>query len=120
MMMVKEELDIELSVKDAQRMATTFKGLADPTRLKILAVLLQGEACVSDLAERVQISQSAVSHQLQLLRHLRFVSARVKVSRFSTALMMSISRISSCKLMLMASTWNQWWRNANADAGLPC
>jgi DNA-binding transcriptional ArsR family regulator len=76
MMMVKDELDIELSVKDAQRMATTFKGLADPTRLKILAVLLQGEACVSDLAERVQISQSAVSHQLQLLRHLRFVSAR--------------------------------------------
>ena len=39
-MMVKEELDIELSLKDAQRMATTFKGLADPTRLKILAVLL--------------------------------------------------------------------------------
>jgi len=76
MMMVKDELDIDLSLKDAQRMATTFKGLADPTRLKILAVLLQGEACVSELSERVQISQSAVSHQLRLLRHLRFVSAR--------------------------------------------
>ena len=80
--MVKDELDIELSIKDAERMATTFKGLADPTRLKILAVLLQGEACVSELAERVQISQSAVSHQLQLLRHLRFVSARREGQQF--------------------------------------
>jgi ArsR family transcriptional regulator len=76
MMMVKDRLTIELSVNDAERMAATFKGLADSTRLKILAVLLEGEACVSALAERVQISQSAVSHQLRLLRHLRFVSAR--------------------------------------------
>ncbi|HAE84995.1 MAG TPA: transcriptional regulator [Anaerolineaceae bacterium] len=74
--MVKEEVNPNLSFEDAERMATTFKGLADPTRLKILAVLLQGDACVSELAERVQISQSAVSHQLRLLRHLRFVSAR--------------------------------------------
>ena len=79
-MMVKEELDIELSLKDAQRMATTFKGLADPTRLKILAVLLQGEACVSELSERVQISQSAVSHQLRLLRHLRFDNSETHAS----------------------------------------
>jgi len=75
-MMVKKEVNPNLSFEDAERMATTFKGLADPTRLKILAVLLQGDACVSELAERVQISQSAVSHQLRLLRHLRFVSAR--------------------------------------------
>jgi DNA-binding transcriptional ArsR family regulator len=75
--MVKQiDSQIELSERDAERMATTFKGLADPTRLKILAVLLQGDACVSELAERVGISQSAVSHQLRLLRHLRFVSAR--------------------------------------------
>jgi DNA-binding transcriptional ArsR family regulator len=75
-MMAKEEINPNLSFEDAERMATTFKGLADPTRLKILAVLLQGDACVSELAERVQISQSAVSHQLRLLRHLGFVSAR--------------------------------------------
>ena len=75
--MVKQiDSQIELSERDAQRMATTFKGLADPTRLKILGVLLEGDACVSELAERVQISQSAVSHQLRLLRHLRFVSAQ--------------------------------------------
>ena len=65
-----------LSDPDAARMALTFKGLADPTRLKILAVLLGGEIRVSDLAQRTQTSQTAVSHQLRLLRDLRFVSSR--------------------------------------------
>lgn len=65
-----------LSDRDAARMALTFKGLADPTRLKILSVLLRGEIRVSDLAERTQTSQSAVSHQLRVLRDLRFVSSR--------------------------------------------
>ena len=65
-----------LSEPDAARMALTFKGLADPTRLKILAVLLGGEIRVSDLAQRTQTSQSAVSHQLRVLRDLRFVSSR--------------------------------------------
>ena len=65
-----------LSDPDAARMALTFKGLADPTRLKILAVLLGGEIRVSDLAQRTQTSQTAVSHQLRVLRDLRFVSSR--------------------------------------------
>ncbi|HPS33459.1 MAG TPA: metalloregulator ArsR/SmtB family transcription factor [Anaerolineaceae bacterium] len=65
-----------LSERDAARMALTFKGLADPTRLKILSVLLGGEIRVSDLAERIQTSQTAVSHQLRVLRDLRFVSSR--------------------------------------------
>lgn len=65
-----------LSDRDAARMALTFKGLADPTRLKILSVLLRGEIRVSDLAVRTQTSQSAVSHQLRVLRDLRFVSSR--------------------------------------------
>ncbi|MFZ3069798.1 MAG: metalloregulator ArsR/SmtB family transcription factor [Anaerolineaceae bacterium] len=71
----KQEIN-HLSLEDADRMAWTFKGLADPTRLRLLAVLLQGETCVSALAESIQSSQSAVSHQLSLLRNLRFVSAR--------------------------------------------
>ncbi len=57
-------------------MAETFKGLADPTRLKLIDLLLKGERCVNDLAEATQTSQSAVSHQLRLLRNLRFVSSR--------------------------------------------
>lgn len=66
----------QLSNENAQRMALTFKGLADPTRLKLLDLLLEGEICVGCLAEATQTSQSAVSHQLRLLRNLRFVSAR--------------------------------------------
>lgn len=66
----------QLSDENAQGMALTFKGLADPTRLKLLSLLLQGEVCVGCLAEATQTSQSAVSHQLRLLRNLRFVSTR--------------------------------------------
>ncbi len=65
-----------LSNEDAERMAVAFKGLADPTRLKLIDLLLKGERCVNDLAEATQTSQSAVSHQLRLLRNLRFVSSR--------------------------------------------
>ncbi|MCJ7696695.1 MAG: metalloregulator ArsR/SmtB family transcription factor [Anaerolineaceae bacterium] len=57
-------------------MATTLKGLADPTRLRLLSVLLCGEACVNDLAEKLGMTQSAISHQLRVLRDLKFVSHR--------------------------------------------
>ncbi len=60
----------------ADRMAATFKGLGDPTRIQVLSVLIQGECSVNDLANAVSVSQSAVSHQLRLLRTLGFVSAR--------------------------------------------
>ena len=67
-----EPLDLET----AQRIASTFKGLGDGTRLRLLSILLKGETCVSDLAEQTGISQSAVSHQLRTLRDLGFVSNR--------------------------------------------
>lgn len=65
-----------LDHETADLIATTFKGLGDSTRLRLLAILLEGETCVSDLAEMIGISQSAVSHQLRVLRNLRFVSTR--------------------------------------------
>lgn len=68
--------DSVLPLIRAEAMAATFKALADPTRLRLLSVLFQGEICVNDLAEHVGISQSAVSHQLRILRNLRFVSHR--------------------------------------------
>ncbi len=67
-----EPLDLET----AQKIASTFKGLGDGTRLRLLSILLKGETCVSDLAEQTGISQSAVSHQLRTLRDLGFVSNR--------------------------------------------
>ena len=65
-----------LPVATAEKMADTYKGLADPTRLRILFIIFQGEICVNDLAEQVEMSQSAISHQLRILRDLGFVSTR--------------------------------------------
>jgi DNA-binding transcriptional ArsR family regulator len=53
-----------------------FKALGDPTRLRLLTALGQGELCVCDLASLAGISESATSHQLRLLRALRLVRAR--------------------------------------------
>ena len=56
--------------------AATFKGLSDPSRLHLLAILLGGETNVNDLAAQCGLSPSATSHQLRVLRNLRFVTAR--------------------------------------------
>jgi len=61
---------------DFNSMAATFKGLSDPSRLQLLAILLDGEANVGDLAAQCGLSPSATSHQLRVLRNLRFVAAR--------------------------------------------
>jgi ArsR family transcriptional regulator, lead/cadmium/zinc/bismuth-responsive transcriptional repressor len=60
----------------AQRMADFFGLLADPSRLRILSLLATAELCVGDLAIALQMSDSAVSHQLKTLRALRLVSYR--------------------------------------------
>lgn len=57
-------------------LAEVFGVLADSTRLKIIATLMDGEVCVCDIAERLGLRQSTVSHQLRLLRNLRLVSHR--------------------------------------------
>ncbi|MDY6846823.1 MAG: metalloregulator ArsR/SmtB family transcription factor [Chloroflexota bacterium] len=54
-------------------MAESFKALSDPTRLQILALLFPGERSVGDLADHLDVSQSAVSHQLRILRALDIV-----------------------------------------------
>jgi DNA-binding transcriptional ArsR family regulator len=57
-------------------LADTFNALGDPTRVRILDALSHGELCVCDLAAVLSLSQSAVSHQLRLLRGLRLVRPR--------------------------------------------
>jgi ArsR family transcriptional regulator, lead/cadmium/zinc/bismuth-responsive transcriptional repressor len=57
-------------------LADTFSALGDPTRVRILDALSHGELCVCDLAAVLKLSQSAVSHQLRLLRGLRLVRPR--------------------------------------------
>ena len=54
----------------------TFRVLGDPTRVRILDALAQAELCVGELARRLDVSESAVSHQLRLLRSRRIVRGR--------------------------------------------
>lgn len=65
-----------LGTDKAQRMAEFFSLLGDANRLRILSVLAQKELCVCDLAAALDMSESAVSHQLRTLRAMRLVSYR--------------------------------------------
>ncbi len=62
--------------KERYDLAEFFKVFGDVTRLRILEVLSGQELCVSDLADRLGMGQSAVSHQLRLLKQLRLVRFR--------------------------------------------
>ncbi|MCA9610302.1 MAG: helix-turn-helix transcriptional regulator [Myxococcales bacterium] len=64
------------SPAEAERLANTFKALADPGRLVLLALLATDELCVHEIAERLEREQSAVSHQLRVLRDRQLVRAR--------------------------------------------
>ncbi len=59
-----------------ERLAAIFKTLSDPTRLRLLCALGDGDSCVHDLCARLAMSQPAVSHQLRLLRDARLVRGR--------------------------------------------
>ena len=70
-------LDQVLSLPDADRVSEIFGLLADPSRARIVHALgLTDELCVCDLALLVGMGQSAVSHQLRLLRTSRVVERR--------------------------------------------
>lgn len=64
------------SATDLTGMTEIFSALADPTRLRIIAALASSELCVCDLAATVGMSQSAVSHQLRVLRDRGLVRSR--------------------------------------------
>jgi DNA-binding transcriptional ArsR family regulator len=65
-----------VAADDAAALADLFRMLGDPTRVRILDVLAKGELCVCDLATLLGSSESAVSHQLRLLRTTRLVRPR--------------------------------------------
>jgi ArsR family transcriptional regulator len=70
---VRERL---LDDESAAALAETFRVLGDPTRIRILDALQRSEVPVCDLAGVLGVTQSAVSHQLRLLRSMRLVRAR--------------------------------------------
>src|SRR5512139_2535680 len=68
--------DTLIPARDLAALAEIFKILGDPTRVRLLDALSRAELCVCDLASLVGLSESAVSHQLRLLRGTRVVRAR--------------------------------------------
>ena len=57
-------------------MAELFKVFGDSTRIRILFVLFEAEVCVYDLAEALNMTQSAISHQLKILKQSRLIKGR--------------------------------------------
>jgi len=68
---LKGKMPADESLKE---LADTFKLLSDFTRVKILYVLSLSELCVQDISDLTGVSQSAVSHQLRILRNSRLVT----------------------------------------------
>ena len=75
---MQEEFDMEKELQQEiiQELAEFFKIFGDATRIRILQTLLEGERNVGDLADVLEMSQSAVSHQLRVLRQNDLVKYR--------------------------------------------
>lgn len=59
-----------------EQIADLFKAFGDPTRVHILSLLQQQELCVGEIADGVAISQSAISHQLRILKQMHLIKFR--------------------------------------------
>lgn len=70
---IREEL---LPFEQRMRVAEFFKIMGDPTRISILSALALDEMCVCDIAVLLNMTQSAISHQLKTLRQARLVKYR--------------------------------------------
>ncbi len=60
----------------ASDLANLFEALSDPTRIRIISALIEGEIGVGDLVERIGLTKSAISHQLRGLRDKRIIRTR--------------------------------------------
>lgn len=70
---VNREMPDETQLYDLSEL---FKVFGDSTRIRILFVLFEAEVCVCDLAEILHMTQSAVSHQLRILKHSKLIKSR--------------------------------------------
>lgn len=70
---VNEKMPREEELYD---LAELFKVFGDSTRIRILFVLFEAEVCVCDLAETLHMTQSAISHQLKILKQNKLVKSR--------------------------------------------
>ncbi|WP_308635990.1 ArsR/SmtB family transcription factor [Paenibacillus silvisoli] len=92
-----------LSEKTVEDISLMFKALADPTRIRILYMLTQEECSVNHIAEVLDLSQSAVSHQLSYLRTMRLVKHR----RSGTAIIYSCNDNHVISLLKQAITHSE-------------
>ena len=59
-----------------EQIAELFKAFADPTRVQILSLLVDEELCVNEITEAVELTQSAISHQLRILKQMHLIKFR--------------------------------------------
>lgn len=76
-------LDLVTKIKNSQPnedilydLAELFKVFGDSTRIRILSVLMEDELCVCDICETLQMTQSAISHQLRVLKNAKLIRNR--------------------------------------------
>lgn len=73
---VKQVVQVMPEEQELLDLSEFFKVFGDSTRIKILYVLSQSEMCVCDIANLLQMGQSAISHQLRVLKQMRLVTFR--------------------------------------------
>jgi ArsR family transcriptional regulator len=73
---MKKNLNNELKGNELIKLTNLYKEFSDPTRVRIMMLLLNLEACVQDIANILNMTQSAVSHQLKLLKSEDLVKSR--------------------------------------------
>jgi DNA-binding transcriptional ArsR family regulator len=76
----------ELTEDTAGQLSSLFDALSDPTRLRIIVALIDGEKNVGDLVTIIGLSKSAVSHQLRILRDKHLVRSRKQGQKVYVAL----------------------------------
>ena len=73
---VKDVREHMPDTEQLQALADFYKVFGDFTRIRILCILLRGEMCVCDLAQTLDMTQSAISHQLRVLKQVKLVTSR--------------------------------------------
>lgn len=73
---MKKNISNELKGNELIKLTNLYKEFSDPTRVRIMMLLLNLEACVQDIANILNMTQSAVSHQLKLLKSEDLVKSR--------------------------------------------
>ena len=68
--------NIKINSTYTEEVAELFKIFGDSTRIRILFVLFEAEVCVYDIAEALNMTQSAISHQLRILKQSRLIKGR--------------------------------------------